>query len=560
MKAKKQKKILVLLLTAVLSCLSIAAFAILKFNTYHLELNIPNETIVLEYGVDELPEVTALCKGSLLNRKGIPITPEITGHLDTTRLGTYTLAYTAAYKNISITEYRTFIIQDTVAPVIELVSDPNHFTSPIASYEEEGFTAIDNYDGDITDKVVRVEENGIVVYTVTDSSGNSVSTERTIIYKDVIPPTISLNSSSELKINIGEAYKDPGFTAIDDVDGDITDKVIVDGTVDVHTKGTYTLTYKVEDSSQNQAKIPRTIIVDDFTAPTISLNGKSNLYIKIGETYTEPGFSAKDNVDGDLTSKVKVTGTVDTSKMGRNTITYTVSDYSGNTTSVSRSVLVYKQQAVASTVNPGNKVVYLTFDDGPGSYTARLLDILDKYNVKATFFVTNQFPKYQYMIGEIHRRGHTVALHTYSHNYSQIYSSENAYYDDLKKIHNICVNQTGVIPSIVRFPGGTNNAVSKNYCKGIMTQLVESLSYHGYLYSDWNVDSQDAGGATTAKQVAQNVIKGIQKHSVSNVLQHDIKSYSVEAVDEIIFWGLENGYTFLPMTTNSPMPRFSPQN
>ena len=127
-------------------------------------------------------------------------------------------------------------------------------------------------------------------------------------------------------------------------------------------------------------------------------------------------------------------------------------------------------------------------------------------------------------------------------------------------IHNICVKQTGVAPSIVRFPGGTNNAVSKNYCTGIMTQLAESISYHGYLYTDWNVNSQDAGGATTAQQVAQNVIKGIQKQSISNVLQHDIKSYSVEAVDEIIFWGLENGYTFLPMTTSSPMIRFAPQN
>ena len=282
--------------------------------------------------------------------------------------------------------------------------------------------------------------------------------------------------------------------------------------------------------------------------------------IKIGESYDEPGFSANDNVDGDITSKVQVSGTVDTSKMGRNTITYTVTDQYGNTTSVNRSVFVYKQQAIENTVNPGNKVVYLTFDDGPSIYTAKLLDILDKYNVKATFFVTNQAPKYQYMIGEIHRRGHTVALHTYSHVYSQIYSSETAYYDDLEKIHNICVNQTGVSPSIVRFPGGTSNAVSKNYCLGIMTKLTESLSYHGYLYTDWNVDSQDAGGATTSQQVAKNVINGIKKHSVSNVLQHDIKSYSVDAVDEIIFWGLENGYTFLPMTPSSPMIKFSPKN
>ena len=93
-----------------------------------------------------------------------------------------------------------------------------------------------------------------------------------------------------------------------------------------------------------------------------------------------------------------------------------------------------------------------------------------------------------------------------------------------------------------------------------MSTLAETLSYHGYLYCDWNVSSADAGGATTASQVAANVIAGIQRHSVSNVLQHDIKGYSVDAVDDIIFWGLEHGYTFLPMDTTSPMPRFRPAN
>lgn len=560
MKSNSKKHIILVLLIALLSCISIGIFTILKLNSYYLELSIPNETMVLEYGIDELPKVTALCKGTLLNKDGTPVETSIEGNLDTNTLGTYTVTYTATYKNMSISETRTFLIQDTIAPVIELVTNPNYFTSPIATYVEEGFTATDNYDGDITNNVVRVEKDGIVTYTATDSSGNTFTTERTIVYKDVIAPTISLNSGTELKITVGKEFTDPGFKAVDDVDGDITKNVTIQGSVDSHKKGTYTLTYQVEDSSQNQTVIKRTVIIDDFTAPIISLNGKTSLSIPVGETFVEPGFSASDNVDGDITSKVQVSGTVDTSKIGHNSITYTVADASGNTTKITRSVLVYKQQAIANTVNPGNKVVYLTFDDGPCRYTSQLLDILDKYNVKATFFVTNQSPQYQYMIGETYRRGHTIALHTYSHVYSNIYSSEEAYYNDLEAIHNVCVKQTGVDPKIVRFPGGTNNAISKNYCNGIMTQLTKSLSYHGYLYTDWNVNSQDAGGATTAKQVSQNVINGIQKHSVSNVLQHDIKPYSVEAVEEIILWGLENGYTFLPMTTSSPLMQFSPLN
>ena len=211
-------------------------------------------------------------------------------------------------------------------------------------------------------------------------------------------------------------------------------------------------------------------------------------------------------------------------------------------------------------VNPGNKVVYLTFDDGPSRYTSRVLDILDKYGVKATFFVTNQFPAYQYMIGETYRRGHTIALHTYTHNYATVYASEDAYYHDLSMINDICVRQTGVAPNIVRFPGGTSNTVSKRYCKGIMSTLANSISYHGYYYCDWNVSSGDAGGAKTRAAVANNVISGIKRHSVSVVLQHDITSHSVEAVDDIIFWGLSNGYTFLPMSETTPMVHFAPQN
>ena len=207
----------------------------------------------------------------------------------------------------------------------------------------------------------------------------------------------------------------------------------------------------------------------------------------------------------------------------------------------------------------GNKIIYLTFDDGPGPYTEQLLDVLDKYGVKATFFVTNQKPKYQNMIGEAYRRGHTIALHTYSHSYS-IYKSETAYYKDLKLIEDLCVAQTGEKPTIVRFPGGTSNTISRRYCKGIMSSLANSLDDHGYVYCDWNVTSGDAGGTTTESGVFNNVIKGVKGKSVSVVLQHDIKKFSVAAVDDIIEWGLANGYTFLPLTEDSPMVHHSAMN
>lgn len=412
----------------------------------------------------------------------------------------------------------------------------------------------------LPDQAVTGITNGLIMQMEKDSSNITACIEQNTPSLDTAPPVITLLGDSEIKLNIGHEFTEPGFTAVDDLDGDLTQSVTVSGTIDINTYGTYTLTYQVSDKMKNVCEVKRTIRVGDFMAPVIALAGEKRIYVKVGETYVDPGYSVSDNVDSDLTSKTVVSGSVDTSKMGRNTLTYTVTDKAGNTTTVTRSIYVYKKQAIANPINPGDKVVYLTFDDGPSRYTSRLLDILDKYGVKATFFVTNQFPNYQNMIGETHRRGHTIALHTYSHNYSNIYSSEDAYYNDLEMIHNVCVSQTGVTPTIIRFPGGTNNGVSKKYCAGIMTALAQSISYHGYLYCDWNVSSGDAGGVSTSEKVAANVIAGIQKNSVSIVLQHDIKGFSVEAVDDIIFWGLEHGYTFLPMTDTTPMVHYKPQN
>ena len=218
---------------------------------------------------------------------------------------------------------------------------------------------------------------------------------------------------------------------------------------------------------------------------------------------------------------------------------------------------VPKQDSSSGT---NGKIIYLTFDDGPGAYTEELLGVLKKYGVKATFFVTNQFPKYQNMIAKEAAAGHTVAVHTYSHEYSKIYSSESAFYADINKMNALIREQTGSSSKILRFPGGSSNAVSKSYCSGIMTKLVKSVGEHGFVYSDWNVDSGDAGGTTSTAQVVANVKNGCKNKNVSVVLQHDIKSYSVKAVEEIIKWGLSEGYSFKAMTTSNGIVHFSKLN
>lgn len=523
-------------------------------NKYEMKFNIDDGTVVsINYGDDYKPQnIEAVYKGTILLSEGVSVEVVEQGNVDTLMVGKYDVKYTATYEGQEKSITVTYVVEDKKAPVINLVVNEGSFTSPKDKYVEEGYTAIDNYDGDVTDKVIREEKDGKVIYSVTDSSGNKAIVERVIVYKDAVAPVITLKGESEIKVSIGSTFTDEGYEAIDDCDGDITDKVVVEGSVDTSKPGDYTIKYLVKDEYGNECSVLRNVCVADFTAPVISLKGDKNLYIKIGTEYVDSGFSAYDNVDGDVSGNVQVSGSVDTSKIGLYSISYKVTDSSGNSATVKREIYVYEKQVESNTVNPGNKVVYLTFDDGPGPYTEKLLNILDKYGVKATFFVTGQRLGYKHMIGEAHRRGHTIALHTYSHQYS-IYSSEATYYADLKKIEDVCIAQTGVKPKIVRFPGGTSNTISRNYCAKIMTTLSKSLGYHGYLYTDWNVSSGDAGGAKNKEQVANNVISGIKKYNVSIVLQHDSVGFSVDAVEQIIVWGLANGYTFLPMTENSPM-------
>lgn len=540
-------------------CLITAGVAyVLITNEYSIELNIEDGQVIrIEYGSgDTLPVVKAVYKGTILKREGIQVEVVQDKEVDFEQIGTYTIIYTAEYKNTKTEAAITVQVEDNLPPVIELVSDEGHITSPISVYEEEGYSAVDNYDGDITDNVVREEKDGIVSYKVSDSSGNIAEVRRTIIYKDVVLPTLTLKGEKVVKLDVGTTFVDPGYIAVDDCDGDITHTVEVQGTVNSNELGTYHLVYSVKDSYGNTSVVTRSVVVSDCIAPQISLNGSKRQYVHIGSEYFEMGCHALDNYDGDVTSQVSVSGTVDTSKAGYYTIEYQVKDSSGNIGTISRDVYVYAKQMKANIVNPGNKVVYLTFDDGPGKYTEKLLGILDKYGVKATFFVTNQHPEYKYLIGKAYSQGHTIALHTYSHDYS-IYTNEMTYYEDLQMIEDICIEQTGVKPNIMRFPGGSSNAVSKRYCTGIMSALSESMSYHGYLYCDWNVVSGDAGGSLSAEQVVNNVINGIKGKDISVVLQHDIYDFSVNAVEEIIMWGLANGYTFLPLTETSPMVHHS---
>ena len=187
---------------------------------------------------------------------------------------------------------------------------------------------------------------------------------------------------------------------------------------------------------------------------------------------------------------------------------------------------------IPATVNLQGATVYLTFDDGPNAYTPQILDVLDAYGVKATFFVMNNGSYNKYM-KDIVNRGHQIALHTYSHKYASVYASDNAYYEDLGKISAIVKEQTGVDTRLIRFPGGTSNTVSKSYCKGIMTRLTTSTAENGYFYYDWNVTNGDAETAKTISDELRYCSKVPTGATQVVVLMHD-KALTAKSLPYII--------------------------
>lgn len=195
------------------------------------------------------------------------------------------------------------------------------------------------------------------------------------------------------------------------------------------------------------------------------------------------------------------------------------------------------------------KQIYLTFDDGPSSNTNRILDILKEYDVKATFFVVGKTDEqsvraYQRIIEE----GHTLAMHSYSHKYSEIYESKESFIEDLEKLQEYLYQVTGIWPRFYRFPGGSSNTVSK----ADMQELITYLSESGITYFDWNIASGDAvSGQLDTDSIISNCMEGIEGHNECMILMHDAtdKNTTVEALPEIISQIQDRGdAVFLPVT------------
>ena len=229
-----------------------------------------------------------------------------------------------------------------------------------------------------------------------------------------------------------------------------------------------------------------------------------------------------------------------------------------------------KKRAADSSLQPGvpigtqepseeEKVVYLTFDDGPSENTQKVLDILEQYDAKATFFITGSREECRPLIKKAYEAGHTIGLHTYSHDYAVVYSSVDAYFEDLEKVGKVAEEQIGYVPCFIRFPGGSSNAVSKKYTQGIMTELTSLVQEKGYQYYDWNVDSGDGAGQGVEELKSNSMTD--QFHHVM-LLFHDSQSKdnTVEALPSVIEYYKNLGYEFRAIDRESFAPHHGVNN
>ena len=203
--------------------------------------------------------------------------------------------------------------------------------------------------------------------------------------------------------------------------------------------------------------------------------------------------------------------------------------------------------------NADEKTIYLTFDCGyENGNTGAILDALKKHNAKATFFVTGNNQEHDDMIKRAFSEGHSIGLHTYTHDYATVYASEDAYFADLQKVSDLVESITGTKSMIIRFPGGSSNTVSAKYVKGLMTTLTKAVRDKGYQYFDWNCDSTDASGNNVpVEKLVSNATSCTANHV--DILMHDTdaKDTTVQALPQIIDYYRSQGYTFKGLTVDS---------
>lgn len=196
------------------------------------------------------------------------------------------------------------------------------------------------------------------------------------------------------------------------------------------------------------------------------------------------------------------------------------------------------------TVTEG-KVAYLTFDDGPSKYTPQILEILRENDIKATFFITGWCTEgKETILRKVAEEGHTVGLHSWSHDYEKIYSSTDEWLEDFARVYRKVYAVTGQKPWCFRFPGGSYN----NFNRDTADDIIAEMDKRGFAFYDWNAATADASTSATYDSCLENIRDSINAdHEV--VLMHDSLELTPEYLQDVIDYIRGEGYSFETLDT-----------
>ena len=415
-----------------------------------------------------------------------------------------------------------------------------------------------------------------VYYKARNMFGIVKSIKRNIVVKDKESPKITLKGDNPIILGLDEKYVEPGYIATDNIEGDLTNNVVISDNIDIKNYGEYKIIYKVKDSNNHTTKKVRKVIVKDKKVPTINLKGSTIVDVLLGSEYSEEGFTAKDNIDGDITDKVEVINEVDYKKLGSYQIIYKVTDSSDNVTIVKRTInivkklLEYKEEyyKINNTqrgwwsnnkfdhqrpsggadelelkkyntyfMGPDEKIIYLTYDEGSNdTYLPEIVEVLDKNDVKATFFLCrNYMLMNKDLIRKMVENGHLIGNHTF-HHYEMPKLANKANFDkylyEIRGVEETYKEITGkTMEKIYREPKGEWSYRS--------LKIVSDLGYKTFFYSaDYYDYADDVSKDLALKKMLDRY------HNGAIYLFHPKNKGNLEALEDFIIEMKRLGYKF----------------
>lgn len=213
---------------------------------------------------------------------------------------------------------------------------------------------------------------------------------------------------------------------------------------------------------------------------------------------------------------------------------------------------LYTEYAMPKPVNKDRKVAYLSFDDGPSENTYKVLNTLQEYDVRATFFIIGSEidKKSEDALIRMVNEGHTIGIHTYSHMCNEIYCSIERYLDDFNLVYEQIYDVTGKRVNLYRFPWGSNNS----YGRHMKSALIDEMERRGFTCYDWTVDSKDSNGRPSASTILRNIKRDIKQQNQPIVLMHDssINNTTIKLLPDIIEMIRDMGYEFDTLDHREP--------